>query len=174
MNDQNLLERITFSPQVLAGKPIIRGLRISVAMILELLAKGASTEEILEDYPELDPDDIQAALFYAYQLVDKEEVTAAILPDHLHFIWQLPPDDSNYSQRVSRLKVLFTRSLKRNKKLTLKVSASRRKHRESDVWQRRFWEQTIKNEADLQQHLDYIHYNPVKHGLVSCLWRKNN
>ena len=64
MNNQNLLERITFNPQVLAGKPIIRGLRISVAMILELLAKGASTEEILEDYPELEPEDIQAALVY--------------------------------------------------------------------------------------------------------------
>ena len=101
-----------------------------------------------------------------------EIMAAAILPDHLHFIWQLPPDDSNYSQRVSRLKVLFTRSFKSNQKLTSKVSASRRKHRESDVWQRRFWEHTIKDEADLQQHLDYIHYNPVKHGLVSCphLW----
>ena len=64
MNNQSLLERISFNPQVLAGKPIIRGLRISVAMILELLAKGASTEEILEDYPELQPEDIQAALVY--------------------------------------------------------------------------------------------------------------
>ena len=64
MNNQNLLERITFNPQVLAGKPIIRGLRISVATILELLAKGASTEEILEDYPELELEDIQATLLY--------------------------------------------------------------------------------------------------------------
>ena len=64
MNNQNLLERITFNPKVLAGKPIIRSLRISVSMILELLAKGASTEEILEDYPELEPEDIQAVLLY--------------------------------------------------------------------------------------------------------------
>ena len=64
MNNQNLLERITFNPKVLAGKPIIRGLRISVATILELLAKGASTEEILEDYPELELEDIQATLLY--------------------------------------------------------------------------------------------------------------
>ncbi|MGK7893217.1 MAG: DUF433 domain-containing protein [Xenococcus sp. (in: cyanobacteria)] len=68
MNNHNLLSRITFNPQVLGGKPIIRGLRISVAMILELLAKGATTEEILEDYPELEPEDIRAALFYSYQL----------------------------------------------------------------------------------------------------------
>ena len=78
MNNQNLLERITFNHKVLAGKPIIRGLRISVAMILELLAKGASIEEILEDYVELEAADIQAALFYAYQLVDKEEITSRV------------------------------------------------------------------------------------------------
>lgn len=55
---------------------------------------------------------------------------------------------------------------------SIAVSASRLKHRESDVWQRRFWEHAIKDEADLHQYLDYIHYNPVKHGLVSCphLW----
>lgn len=96
-------------------------------------------------------------------------IAAAILPAHLHFIWQLPPDDANYSQRVSRLKVLFTRSLRKNKTLTTKVSASRRKHRESDVWQRRFWEHTITDEAELEQYLNYIHYNPVKHGLVRVL-----
>ncbi|NEO00460.1 MAG: transposase, partial [Moorea sp. SIO3I7] len=52
-------------------------------------------------------------------------------------------------------------------------SASRRKHRESNVWQRRFWEHTIRNDHDLHRHIDYIHYNPVKHGLVSCphLWQ---
>jgi putative transposase len=99
-------------------------------------------------------------------------VGAVILPNHLHFLWQLPPDDWNYSTRVSRLKVLFTRSIKGNNYLPTNVCASRRKHRESNVWQRRFWEHTIRNEQDMQQHLDYIHYNPVKHGLVSCphLW----
>jgi uncharacterized protein (DUF433 family) len=78
MNNQNLLERITFNSKVLAGKPLIRDLRISVATILELLAKGATTEEILEDYPEIEPEDIKAALFYAYQLVDKEEITTRV------------------------------------------------------------------------------------------------
>lgn len=74
MNDKNLLSRITFDKNVLAGKPIIRDLRISVAMILELLAKGATNQEILEDYPQLESEDIQAALFYAYSLVSQEEV----------------------------------------------------------------------------------------------------
>ena len=99
-------------------------------------------------------------------------IAAVILPDHLHFIWQLPPDDSNYSQRISRLKVLFTRACKARNPSNLEISQSRYKHRESDVWQRRFWEHSIRDEVDLQKHLDYIHYNPVKHGLVSCphLW----
>jgi len=73
---ENLLSRITFSKAVLCGKPIIRGLRISVAMILELLAKGASIQEILEDYPELEIADIYiyASLLYAHRLVTNEEV----------------------------------------------------------------------------------------------------
>ena len=62
---ETLLDRITFHSGVLCGKPVIRGLRISVEMILELLAKGASEHEILEDYPELETADIRAALAYA-------------------------------------------------------------------------------------------------------------
>ena len=71
---EDLLKRITFDGNVLHGKPIIRGLRISVEMILELLAKGASQEEILEDYPDLEFEDLRAALLYAHQVVAKEEV----------------------------------------------------------------------------------------------------
>lgn len=65
---ENLLQRITFDQKVLHGKPVIRGLRISVEMLLELLAKGSSQQEILEDYPELEPADIQAALSYAPEI----------------------------------------------------------------------------------------------------------
>lgn len=71
---ENLLQRITFDPRVLHGKPLIRGLRISVEMILELLAKGANKQEILEDYPELEAADIQAVLSYAQHLVAGEVV----------------------------------------------------------------------------------------------------
>jgi len=71
---ENLLQRITFDQRVLHGKPLIRGLRISVEMILELLAKGASGQEILEDYPELEAADLQAALSYAQYLVAGEAV----------------------------------------------------------------------------------------------------
>jgi len=65
---ENLLQRITFDQRVLHGKPLIRGLRISVEMILELLAKGSTRQEILEDYPVLEPQDIQAALAYASEV----------------------------------------------------------------------------------------------------------
>ena len=98
---------------------------------------------------------------------------AVVLPDHIHFLWTLPVGDQAYSKRVGRLKVIFTQSLQGKGVLPQNVSYSRRKHYESDVWQRRFWEHTIRDEADFEQHLNYIHYNPVKHGLVSCphLWK---
>ena len=71
---QDLLKRITFNKDVLCGKPLIRGLRISVEMILELLANGATEEEILEDYPDLESDDLRAALLYAHHMVAREDV----------------------------------------------------------------------------------------------------
>jgi uncharacterized protein (DUF433 family) len=71
---EELLKRITFDQNILRGKPLIRGLRISVEMLLELLAKGSTEQEILEDYPELEPDDIRAALIYAHSMVATEEV----------------------------------------------------------------------------------------------------
>jgi len=71
---EDLLKRITFNRDVLCGKPLIRGLRISVEMILELLAKGATEQEILEDYPELEFDDLRAALLYAHHMVAREDV----------------------------------------------------------------------------------------------------
>jgi putative transposase len=94
---------------------------------------------------------------------------AVILPEHIHFLWTLPPDDPDYSYRVGRMKVLFTRALRGANNLPDDVCESRKKHRESDVWQRRFYEHTIRDEVDLRKHLDYLHFNPVKHGLVKCV-----
>ncbi|MBC8392967.1 MAG: DUF433 domain-containing protein [Deltaproteobacteria bacterium] len=71
---QDLLNRITFNKDVLCGKPLVRGLRISVEMILELLAKGSTEEEILGDYPQLESDDLRAALLYAHHMVAREDV----------------------------------------------------------------------------------------------------
>jgi uncharacterized protein (DUF433 family) len=75
---EDVLSRITVNREVLSGKPIIRGMRISVAMILELLAKGATAQEILEDYPELENADIQAVLLYAHCLVENEDISERV------------------------------------------------------------------------------------------------
>lgn len=78
MKSEKLLQRITFDQSVLTGKPVIRGMRISVEMILDLLAKGVSVQEILEDYPMLEPDDIRAVLLYAKRLVSGEEIADTV------------------------------------------------------------------------------------------------
>ena len=69
-----LLDRITVNPEVLVGKPVVRGMRITVELILDLLSKGATEKEILEDYPMLTREDILACIAYARQLVAGEEV----------------------------------------------------------------------------------------------------
>jgi len=81
-----------------------------------------------------------------------------ILPDHIHTIWTLPEGDDNYPQRWQAIKSQFTRSLK-----TAEKGLTKNKRGEYAVWQRRYWEHTIKNSNDLQRHIDYIHFNPVKH-----------
>ena len=107
-------------------------------------------------------------------------VAAVVLPDHIHFLWALPPEDADFSSRVGRVKVGFTRLLAADgpsKRLADGAdpagnahgsSSSRKRHREASVWQRRFWEHAIRDERDLERHMDYIHYNPVKHGLAEC------
>ena len=74
MKNKNLLSRIKVNPKVMVGKPTIRGLRITVEQILKALAGGVTTQELLEDYPELEPEDIQAVLLYAAELVSEEQV----------------------------------------------------------------------------------------------------
>jgi putative transposase len=91
-------------------------------------------------------------------------VASVILPDHLHFIWTLPEDDSDYSTRWRLIKSHFTHHWQG--KGTTSTNASRHEKGEADVWQRRFWEHLIRDETDLTRHIEYIHYNPVKHGLA--------
>ncbi len=74
MASQNLYDRITINPKVLLGKPTIRGLRISVEQILNALAAGVPAEDLLQDYPELEPEDIRAALAYAASIITDERV----------------------------------------------------------------------------------------------------
>jgi putative transposase len=96
-----------------------------------------------------------------------ESVAGVVLPDHLHCIWTLPDNDHDFSLRWKRIKAAFTRAHLSTGGAEARVSVSRREHGERGVWQRRFWEHTVRDEDDLRRHLDYIHYNPVKHGLVT-------
>lgn len=74
MNTQNLLSRITVDPKIMVGKPTIRGMRITVEQILRALAGGIAVSELLQDYPDLEKEDIQAVFAYAVNLVDEEQV----------------------------------------------------------------------------------------------------
>jgi putative transposase len=85
-----------------------------------------------------------------------------ILPDHLHAIWTLPPDDADFSGRWRRIKSHFM-----HQAVAGGAKIDRRSNGEFAIWQRRFWEHTIRDESDFARHVDYIHFNPVKHGLVS-------
>lgn len=92
-----------------------------------------------------------------------EIVAWVVMPDHLHCIWTLPPGDTNYPERWRLIKLLFSRALARTERL----NASRESKGERGIWQRRFWEHTIRNELDLNNHIDYVHCNPVKHGYAT-------
>jgi len=102
----------------------------------------------------------------AFRLTPHERPFAAdaivVLPDDLHTVMTLPSDDTDFSGRWRRIKSLFTRAVVRRG-----VSAARNQRGEYALWQRRFWEHTVRDESDFARHVDYIHYNPVKHGWVS-------
>lgn len=91
-----------------------------------------------------------------------------LLPDHLHTLWTLPDNDHDFSTRWAFIKSTFTRHWLASGGPESPQSPSRRHHRHRGVWQRRFWEHRIRDHDDLRNHLDYIHYNPIKHGLSSC------
>lgn len=89
-----------------------------------------------------------------------------ILPDHLHLLWSLPPADADYATRIRLVNTTFTKDVR---PLSGEPSshASRARKGERAILQRRYWEHTIGDERDYAVHVDYIHYNPVRHGLVA-------
>lgn len=104
-----------------------------------------------------------------------------VLPDHMHAIWQLPPEDPDYSQRWGAIKSRFVRALRkpgfspeepsqfpriRQGKYAGQKPGLRASKREAAIWQRRFWEHHCRHPDDLRRHLEYCWWNPVKHGLV--------
>jgi putative transposase len=87
-----------------------------------------------------------------------------VLPDHLHMFTTLPEYDSDYTNRWRLMKRRFTHAV-----VAAGVSITRQQNGELTLWQRWFWEHTIRDDRDYERHVDYIHFNPVKHGLVKCV-----
>jgi putative transposase len=90
-----------------------------------------------------------------------EIVAMVVLPEHLHAVWTLPEGDADYSGRWRAIKAGFTHEL-----VGRGVPLARNGKGEYDLWQRRFWEHTVRDETDWARHVDTIHFNPVKHGWV--------
>jgi putative transposase len=86
-----------------------------------------------------------------------------VLPDHLHTMWTMPDGDADFATRWRLIKSTFSRCLPSGER----ISGSRAARGERGIWQRRYWEHTIRDENDFTRHADYIHFNPVKHGLVT-------
>ncbi len=88
-----------------------------------------------------------------------------VLPNHLHAVWTLPENETDFSLRWRLIKIYFAKSLPR----TEYRSRGRIAKGERGIWQRRFWEHTVRDDEDYQRHLDYCYINPVKHGLVRAV-----
>jgi putative transposase len=101
----------------------------------------------------------------AYRMVQErrpfETIAICVLPDHIHSLWALPEGDSDFSTRWGLIKSGFSRGLDPRSRSESKIVK-----REKGIWQRRYWEHAIRDDADLERHADYVHFNPVKHGYV--------
>jgi putative transposase len=95
-----------------------------------------------------------------------QTVAMVLLPDHLHAVWTLPAGDARYPRRWRQIKERFTVDFLDAGGREGPRSSSRIRHRERAVWQRRYWEHTVRDEDDLKRCVDYIHWNPKKHRLV--------
>jgi len=106
-------------------------------------------------------DGLREAFHHVRQRRPFETVAVVVLPEHLHAVWRLPAGDADYPGRWRAIKSRFTQWVGKRE-----VPIPRTRSGAYRLWQPRYWEHTVRDEADLHHHLDYIHYNPVKHGLV--------
>jgi putative transposase len=107
-------------------------------------------------------EELRASVRRARQLTPFHIDAWVVLPDHMHALWTLPEGDSDYPRRWQTIKLLFSRQLP----LRESLPNTRYQRGERGIWQRRYWEHTIRDDRDYAAHMDYIHFNPVKHGLV--------
>lgn len=113
-------------------------------------------------------DCLHAAIAQTREIEPFELREIMLLPDHLHFSIRLPPDDAEFSSRVSRIKTTFTRGWLERGGIESPQSVSRSRQDYRGVWQKRFWEHVIRDGDDLAHCEEYIWFNPVKHGLCRC------
>jgi len=108
-------------------------------------------------------DDLRQSVRRVRELMPFHIDAWVVLPEHMHALWTLPEGDANYPKRWQAIKMAFSRRVVTGEML----SVSRQHCGERGIWQRRYWEHTLRNDGDYATHMDYIHFNPVKHGLVS-------
>ncbi len=143
--------------------PNFRRVFVDNSYVFITVAINNRSRKLLTDYIT----ELKSALKTVKNQTQFEIHAIAIMPEHFHMIIR-PHCITDYPKIVSLIKINFTKSLPHDLKAELsnEVSISKTKKRESGVWQRRFYEHTIRNESDLNHLTDYIHFNPVKHGLV--------
>jgi putative transposase len=111
---------------------------------------------------------LRSAIDECRQTYPFEIVAMVLLPDHLQAVWTLPENDADYSARWSIIERRFAQQYVAQTGTSATISASQQKLRRLGVWQRRFWEHWIRDESELIDVVDYIHYNPVKHRVARC------
>ncbi|MGV6848317.1 MAG: REP-associated tyrosine transposase [Marinibacterium sp.] len=142
--------------------PNYRRIRLPGASYFFTIALADRSSSLLTDRI----DDLRGAYGATMRTMPVRCDAMVVLPDHLHAVWTLPPGDSAYSERWRKIKHRFTRMVGKTAHPT-DVSPSKRRKRECGIWQRRFWEHTIRDENDYRLHVAYCWGNPVKHGLVA-------
>ena len=120
-----------------------------------VLNQRHNTNLLIDHFDLLKSSIIKVKSKYPFQLP-----AIVVLPDHLHMVLSLPKGDDNYAMRIRLIKTYFSKALD----VAESISNSMSRKKEKGIWQRRFWEHLIRDEDDLHRHIDYIHYNPVKHG----------
>jgi len=118
----------------------------------------------------LTDDDVRAALREGIQFTRQSKpfdiVAWVLLPNHLHCIWRLPPGDADFAARWSIIKRTVTQDCSSRLNRPEWLTARRRKRQQGTLWQHRYWDHLIRDEDDFNRHMDYIHWNPVKHGFA--------
>lgn len=119
-------------------------------------------QDLQQDWLVRHIDKLRQAVKVVKQKHPFEIIAVCVLPEHIHLLIRLPENDSDYPMRLRMIKAKFSQALPK----TEAISAARRRKNERGIWQRRYWEHQIRNDRDLNAHIDYIHFNPVKHGYV--------